>query len=571
MNNDALTAARALAPIDPELAQRNGEPHRRLAEPIVDGPARRRACAGWRSPRSCEGSKLPTPRRARRVRDAGLCRGFRRLDRVEQLVAVFPRPLSRRRTRAARSSVIRNGYTRAPRGRPAKPTIDGDGYRVDGRWSLVSGCELAEWIMLLCVVEENGKPRMVGAERSRDALRVRAPRRLRDPRYLARRRPARHGQSRRRREGRARSARAHVVARRSEHARRAAWPHPDHLLDGRGVRRASARRRPTRRRHARRAHEDEGLPRLGRARFASDRKCSRRSRGTARRSTRRASICARASTTLWRAAAAGAPRRSTRISAVWAGGLHAADAGQAAVEAMYAAGGTSRSTPIARSNEPIATCMRCCATSSCNRFGSRTPAASRSAPARRIRSSRSDRVREQRLDARPRASILGAVCFREVSMKLVTVAIAAIGLVVAPALAQAPRGAVPAGAIHVEPAVILDATGFEAPMAASTLFLPRGWQTQGGVYWAREYMCTNGYNFLWTATSPDGATSINVLPQERWETNNVNGQPSTPGCQSAPYTTTAAVSRKRGAALAARRPRPRLPRARGSAARVSRS
>ena len=51
-------------------------------------------------------------------------------------------------------------------------------------------------------------------------------------------------------------------------------------------------------------------------------------------------------------------------------------------------------------------------------------------------------------------------------------------------------------------------------------------------------MCTNGYNFLWTATSPDGASSINVLPQERWETNNVNGQPSTPGCQSAPYTTT---------------------------------
>jgi alkylation response protein AidB-like acyl-CoA dehydrogenase len=35
-----------------------------------------------------------------------------------------------------------------------------DGYRVSGRWSLVSGCELAEWIVLLCVVEENGMPRM---------------------------------------------------------------------------------------------------------------------------------------------------------------------------------------------------------------------------------------------------------------------------------------------------------------------------------------------------------------------------------------------------------------------------
>src|SRR5690606_30727704 len=29
------------------------------------------------------------------------------------------------------------------------------------RWGIVSGCELAEWIMLLCVVEENGAPRML--------------------------------------------------------------------------------------------------------------------------------------------------------------------------------------------------------------------------------------------------------------------------------------------------------------------------------------------------------------------------------------------------------------------------
>ena len=30
-----------------------------------------------------------------------------------------------------------------------------EGYRISGRWSLVSGCELAEWIMLMCVVNEN--------------------------------------------------------------------------------------------------------------------------------------------------------------------------------------------------------------------------------------------------------------------------------------------------------------------------------------------------------------------------------------------------------------------------------
>jgi hypothetical protein len=114
--------------------------------------------------------------------------------------------------------------------------------------------------------------------------------------------------------------------------------------------------------------------------------------------------------------------------------------------------------------------------------------------------------------------------------------IVSIGLVLtfATAIAQQPRG-LPPGALHVERAVILDATGFEAPMAASTLFLPRGWQTQGGVYWALEFMCTNGYNVMWSAASPDGALTINVLPQARWELNNYNAPPATPGCQPAPY------------------------------------
>ena len=35
-----------------------------------------------------------------------------------------------------------------------------DGYRVTGRWSLVSGCELASWMVLWASVYEDGKPRM---------------------------------------------------------------------------------------------------------------------------------------------------------------------------------------------------------------------------------------------------------------------------------------------------------------------------------------------------------------------------------------------------------------------------
>jgi len=37
--------------------------------------------------------------------------------------------------------------------------VDG-GWRVNGRWSLVSGCELAAWMVLLCTVHQDGKPRL---------------------------------------------------------------------------------------------------------------------------------------------------------------------------------------------------------------------------------------------------------------------------------------------------------------------------------------------------------------------------------------------------------------------------
>jgi len=42
-----------------------------------------------------------------------------------------------------------------------KAMADGDGYRVNGRWSLVSGCELAEWILLACIVHDEDVPRML--------------------------------------------------------------------------------------------------------------------------------------------------------------------------------------------------------------------------------------------------------------------------------------------------------------------------------------------------------------------------------------------------------------------------
>ncbi|HLZ69749.1 MAG TPA: acyl-CoA dehydrogenase family protein [Dehalococcoidia bacterium] len=43
-----------------------------------------------------------------------------------------------------------------PKGRAE--VVDG-GYRVSGRWSLVSGCQISEWLQLHCIVHEGGSPR----------------------------------------------------------------------------------------------------------------------------------------------------------------------------------------------------------------------------------------------------------------------------------------------------------------------------------------------------------------------------------------------------------------------------
>lgn len=52
--------------------------------------------------------------------------------------------------------------------------------------------------------------------------------------------------------------------------------------------------------------------------------------------------------------------------------------------------------------------------------------------------------------------------------------------------------------IRMEPAVVVDATGFEKPIAAATLFVPHGWKAAGGVEWGAEYACTNGNVFRWS-------------------------------------------------------------------------
>jgi alkylation response protein AidB-like acyl-CoA dehydrogenase len=59
----------------------------------------------------------------------------------------------------ADAEVITANSTRAS----GRAEVVAGGYRVSGRWSLVSGCELAAWMVLLCVLHQDGKPRLTPA------------------------------------------------------------------------------------------------------------------------------------------------------------------------------------------------------------------------------------------------------------------------------------------------------------------------------------------------------------------------------------------------------------------------
>jgi len=56
----------------------------------------------------------------------------------------------------AKADVVTANSTRAS---GVAEAVDG-GFRVNGRWSLVSGCELSAWMVLLCTVHKDGKPRL---------------------------------------------------------------------------------------------------------------------------------------------------------------------------------------------------------------------------------------------------------------------------------------------------------------------------------------------------------------------------------------------------------------------------
>jgi len=161
METTALAAARELSPLVESLRDET-DAVRNIAPPIVERLRDSRLCR-LAMIEELAGAELPL--------EAALD-VYETLAYADASVAwvawnnALPCYLGRFLTSDARAAVFENprwlyACSTRPTGRAAATT---EGYRVGGRWGIVSGCELAEWILLLCVVEENGDPRMSGPD-----------------------------------------------------------------------------------------------------------------------------------------------------------------------------------------------------------------------------------------------------------------------------------------------------------------------------------------------------------------------------------------------------------------------
>lgn len=81
----------------------------------------------------------------------------------------------------------------------------------------------------------------------------------------------------------------------------------------------------------------------------------------------------------------------------------------------------------------------------------------------------------------------------------------------------------PAGA-PFERVGIQDASGFEQPMTAVTIEVPKGWVQRGGIEWDRTVECVgNTVAARWSASSPDGLHEVTLLPMLSWQVESAPG------------------------------------------------
>lgn len=156
--SDPLGAARGLRATIRAVRQET-EQGRRLPPPVVQGLIDNGLCR-MQVPASLGGLEAD-PLVALQV--------YEELGAAEASVAwiawnhALPTLLSRHLSEAVRTELFSDGRrlfanSTRPTGRAV---VAEGGYRVSGQWSLVSGCELADWIPLMSVAIEGGAPRMM--------------------------------------------------------------------------------------------------------------------------------------------------------------------------------------------------------------------------------------------------------------------------------------------------------------------------------------------------------------------------------------------------------------------------
>jgi len=157
MSESALSSARAIGPIIVKHRDET-EANRRLADPIVAALVESKL-SRVSLPAELGGLALPRPELLQVLEELAMHEAA--VPWVLWNMSFF-QLLCRFLDPAVRHEVFADPSWLVAQSTRFKGTAEreGDGYRVSGRWDLVSGCELAEWILLFCLVTKNGGVQM---------------------------------------------------------------------------------------------------------------------------------------------------------------------------------------------------------------------------------------------------------------------------------------------------------------------------------------------------------------------------------------------------------------------------
>ena len=108
----------------------------------------------------------------------------------------------------------------------------------------------------------------------------------------------------------------------------------------------------------------------------------------------------------------------------------------------------------------------------------------------------------------------------------------------APVQAAQPAGMPPPlDTSRMQPAQIIDGSGFGQQMVAADVQIPAGWQTVGGVTWNDATNCiANQLQLGWSAMGPDSLTAVEILPGFHWQVAGTEIQMNP--CPTAPWRST---------------------------------